>query len=846
MRAIQSKRQRVSRAPARIVRSRSIEPLERRLLLSEVYTIRSTDDAGSGTLRGAIQFSNGDPNRVTTIVFDLEGSGVHTIMPLSPLPAITAHVNIQGTTDSKGNPLIEIDGHLAGATANGLTFARNTPDDTRASNVSGLIIDRFSNNGIDISGTGPTNVFGCRIGTDPTGKHAHPNAGNGIAISTPACQIGRPGVGPAFVNLISGNSKNGINIGSAGADAIVQNCLIGTDVSGKSARPNFGSGIEVDAAFSSIGGRRVHEGNVISGNAVAGVVMTAGNCDILGNRIGTNAAGTGALGNGTNGIDVENAVNVNIGDSTAAGRNLISGNKSQGIFVFNTPQTRINNNLIGTDVTGTLPLGNFGGIELNQLPDAQVANCVIGGGQSTGLLLKKLTNSFIQQCFIGVDPTLKHAIGNGSDGIAFLFTSVGNSVLNNTIADNTGSGVIVRDDDCIGNRISENSIFSNGKLGIQLGNITDPLLNRPGTLTGPNDDQNYPSIDSALVSGGHTSVTGKFNSIPNGFFTLEFFGNASADPSGFGEGQVFLGSERVQTDAQGNADFNAQVDPAGFGQSVTATAVGTQSGLSDGDTSEFSPAIAVKGAAITGTVFNDVNGNGKLDSGEKGLKGRTVFIDDDKDGQFNSAADLFGVTDSHGRYTIFGLVPDVHRVRILGTAGFALTTSSFRDVAVAALSTKANVRFGERKSTAAAAQLAIDAGASAPYVDRSGQTFAADTNHDDANTSFDVLGTDDDPLYYVLVSGHSISYSFNIPNGKYRLKLFFVDATSSAAGQRTFNVSANGVNILKHFDIFATAKAASTAVIATKNLTITNKKLSLNFKGVIGDATVSAIELIPV
>src|SRR5262249_37605050 len=154
-------------------------------------------------------------------------------------------------------------------------------------------------------------------------------------------------------------------------------------------------------------------------------------------------------------------------------------------------------------------------------------------------------------------------------------------------------------------------------------------------------------------------------------------------------------------------------------------------------------------ASITGTVFNDVNGNGVFDSNEHSLKGRTIFVDRGLDGLFNPNIDPSVVSDAHGHYRIFGVAPGSNRVRMLGVAGFEQTfpakSAAFQDVTVAELGTTANVRFGQRTSTAKLATIAIDAGSNAPYVDLNGQTFAADVAHDDASTVLEVKGTDDDP-----------------------------------------------------------------------------------------------------
>ena len=60
-----------------------------------------------------------------------------------------------------------------------------------------------------------------------------------------------------------------------------------------------------------------------------------------------------------------------------------------------------------------------------------------------------------------------------------------------------------------------------------------------------------------FLSDASSSITieGTLNSTPNTNFTLEFFANAELDPSGYGEGETFLGSTDVTTDANGDASF---------------------------------------------------------------------------------------------------------------------------------------------------------------------------------------------------------------------------------------------------------------------------------------------------
>jgi len=87
-----------------------------------------------------------------------------------------------------------------------------------------------------------------------------------------------------------------------------------------------------------------------------------------------------------------------------------------------------------------------------------------------------------------------------------------------------------------------------------------------------------------LKAGGSTIIDGTLNSIPNSTFQVELFSNTLCDPSGYGEGQTYLGSTWVRTDGSCNANFEVtfpvNVAPGSF---ITATATDVA-----GNTSEFS------------------------------------------------------------------------------------------------------------------------------------------------------------------------------------------------------------------------------------------------------------------
>jgi hypothetical protein len=86
-----------------------------------------------------------------------------------------------------------------------------------------------------------------------------------------------------------------------------------------------------------------------------------------------------------------------------------------------------------------------------------------------------------------------------------------------------------------------------------------------------------------------TTIVGSLNSRPNATFTVDFYGNAAPDPSGFGEGQRWIGSVPVSTGLDGNGLFTiALTNVVNVGGFLSATATDAS-----GNTSEFSSDIAV-------------------------------------------------------------------------------------------------------------------------------------------------------------------------------------------------------------------------------------------------------------
>jgi CSLREA domain-containing protein len=163
--------------------------------------------------------------------------------------------------------------------------------------------------------------------------------------------------------VINQFAGDGIEIQIAGGN-VIKNCYIGTDATGTLDLGNNDDGVGIyNAVNNTVGGTTAGERNLISGNSTWGVTiggaMASGN-KVSSNYIGTDVSGTVDLGNTHNGVLIFNAPNNTIGGTTAAERNVISGNDEVGVDIGDVTASgnKVSGNYIGTDVNGTADLGN--------------------------------------------------------------------------------------------------------------------------------------------------------------------------------------------------------------------------------------------------------------------------------------------------------------------------------------------------------------------------------------------------------------------------------------------------------------------------------------------------------
>ena len=186
--------------------------------------------------------------------------------------------------------------------------------------------------GVEISGPGTINnvVSGNYIGTFPSGNLAMANVQNGIRIHNGAQYNTIGGDTEGERNLISGNGDLGIRIDGANtSNNTISGNFIGTnaDGSGSVGNAHYGVRLLAGAHHNTIGGAASGNRNIISGNEAGGIGLDTSNWNtISGNYIGTDASGRVAVGNGLRGIFLDSGANINlIGGDDPATANVISG-----------------------------------------------------------------------------------------------------------------------------------------------------------------------------------------------------------------------------------------------------------------------------------------------------------------------------------------------------------------------------------------------------------------------------------------------------------------------------------------------------------------------------------------
>jgi len=259
----------------------------------------------------------------------------------------------------------------------------------------------------------------------------------------------------------------------------------------------------------------------------------------------------------------------------------------------------VHDNFLGVDPSGTQAAPNGRGIVMNErmYSPSTISNNVISGNRRSGIWIGVALRNEISGNTIGLD--IHHQpLGNGASGIYVGPLASDVDIRGNYVAFNHDFGVAV-DRNATGTDIAPNSIFANGQPGIDVG-LDGPTPDRdvhaPVVLSAQYD----PASNTTLLTIASTEPPNIVNP------TLNMYASDAPHPSGYGDGQYYLGSVRFDS-TKGNVQFAALGDWRGKWVAATLTRnnfygfLRTNAAKPDAEsfdthstTSEFSRAIIVQ------------------------------------------------------------------------------------------------------------------------------------------------------------------------------------------------------------------------------------------------------------
>jgi len=390
------------------------------------YVVTTLSDAGAGSLRAAITSANGAPSsQYSSITFSVAG----VITLASDLPAITSKVLIDGTTApgySAGNTTTA---PLVAVNFNNAGSGFNFNSGSAGSGIYALSIIGANSNGITLNASNIT-LLSNYIGLNLKGVAAS-NAGSGIYISSTSSNntIGSnpKSISGLYSNVISGNTSHGIQIVGSTENKIQGNA-IGTNPAGTAAIGNHGNGILITsfAMNNTVGGTADYDSATNQTNNPTGNKGTVPIVSIappLGNLIS---------GNSLNGVFIDSGSELNVLSGNFVGTNNVGtsavANALDGVLIRNAN----NNSLIGC----TFPDNPF--IYYN----------VLSGNGGSGLHVTDSNAILVQANFFGAGANNASMVPNAGDGILIDGSSAGVQVggvipLGNVSAGNGRDGIRV-------------------------------------------------------------------------------------------------------------------------------------------------------------------------------------------------------------------------------------------------------------------------------------------------------------------------------------------------------------------------------------------------------------------
>jgi len=352
------------------------------------------------------------------------------------------------------------------------------------------------------------------------------------------------------------------------------------------------------------------------------------------NFVGTDPTGTLDYGNGWNMLGLWAGVDIIIGPCPTQYLNfnnivdacLISCNYAEGVSITNCPPgdnyfNTVSFCYIGTDITGMLDRGNdHDGVLIGEgARDNLITDNVISGNDYEGVTIVGYVNASLQintfqntvtKNLIGLASDGLTALGNSRDGVSMgvygppgTFSHMGhapnNSIILNTIAHNGRSGVMVWEHsidnaNCDGNKISQNSIYDNALLGIDLGDNHITMNDGNDGDMGANQELNWPDIQTAFECNGQVFIDGNVSNPAISSTTDVEIYIIKRDTSGHGEGISYV----VSTTPNNSGYWSVWTTGITQWDTITAIAIDSLN-----NTSEFGPNTPVGSSLLLAEVI---------------------------------------------------------------------------------------------------------------------------------------------------------------------------------------------------------------------------------------------------
>src|ERR1017187_10040262 len=538
-----------------------------------------------------------------TINFHIIGTAPFTINLLSTLPAVTNPVTIDATTQPEWANSGTPVVELNGASAGSSSVGLQL--NSAFNTVVGLAINRFPSYGIVLSGASNV-IHGNFIGTDTTGTLARGNGSFGIWVESSGNLIG--GRKAINGNVISGGNDTGIFIYNTSSN-VVQGNYIGIRVNGAGALGNNVNGITIDESSGNLIGGPSGARNFISGNGVSGVFLNGAAAVqnlIQDNYIGTDVSGGLVAGNANDGITVSGA------PSNTISGNVISGNGTNGVFLTGAGASGnvVAANFIGTDVTGKAALGNYNAGVTISAGNANLigASNVISGNLANGIFLTGGASGNLVQCnVIGLSAAGTNALPNGFNGISISGAS-----------SNTVGGAV---------SAARNLISGNAFNGIGILMVTDVLNTVVGNYIGTDvtGTKAVPNVLAGIRIQGCSNVIGGLSAgsgnviSGNGQEGIWLVGTSGSAVGNAVQGN-FVGLDATGMNSLGNGNAGVAISDAAANQvgGVTAGARNVISG--NGNNGMFLIGASAVGNVIQGNyIGSDKNGSVALGNVQDGI-----------------------------------------------------------------------------------------------------------------------------------------------------------------------------------------------------------------------------------